>query len=77
MHGTTVKSPRPFLEEVADVEDECVGFGGHGDPGRGRRVPDLETAGGGLLEHEGDAAEVGVSAGCEGASLVLRWLGEG
>ena len=59
-----VVSARPFVHRVAHVDDVGVFDDWHGDPGVGGGVEDFETVGAGLLQEDGDAAEVGVVANC-------------
>lgn len=64
--GATVVPARVLLHQIADVDNEAILDNGHRDPVFGRRIPHLQTFGPGLLQEDGNGAEVGMGARLEG-----------
>lgn len=63
VHRASVLALCPPIEKIADVDDEDVLFCWDGKPGARWWVEDLQAFLVGLLEEEGEAAEIGVCAG--------------
>jgi hypothetical protein len=66
IHNPTQRTPvlafRPLLKQIPNIHDQNIFFRGNWDPGVGAWVEDLKAVVIGLLEQDGDAAEVGVRA---------------
>lgn len=57
---TAIVPRRVLLHQVANVDDEASLNHGDGNPVLGGRVPDLQAFGAGLLQKNGDGAEISV-----------------
>ena len=64
MPSAAVVARCPPVHRVANVDHKGLLHHGHGDPGLGGRVPDLQASGAFLLQENGDASKVSVIADC-------------